>query len=786
MKKIFLVLILICFFTISCKDDETLLEKASNQISFEVAYDNLKLQNNLEVDGKDILISWESKTLGVSNDGIIDFDALSFNNNEIEIVLSANFSYDKLTLSKDYKVLVKNVNGILDEAVKELNVPNEVTNDINLLKEININGEIVNISYESDNDALTNEGIVTRSNSDITVNLKAVLSLYNRIKEVYYTVTVLGKTDYNEILTKAFDLIEIPNEIYIKFDLPNTINYLDYEIQVNYKFTNDAVKDNGLIAIDETNDLYTDVIVELSIGDIKIENRINNIKIKSFENMAIEVIDLLNIPTEANDDITLPNEMNGLELQWLSSNYRILTQTGKVNYTSKDVQVLLSLVIVLENEYNDYLYDNEYMVLIKPYDALYCIDTIEKDIVLPSETDTNIVLEKEFSYDVYGTWESSNENVISNTGFVNQQTEDVIVLLTLKLSCRGECKTYNYSVNVLKIDLTGTDEYFSMHNLIDRAINFKQENLNNLELNGSKIVLKENALVGEYESIIYKTRAFQSVVASYSCITNKEATAELLVSVRVNGEWSKYFSYGEYGLGRNNLYYDSKDKIAEIATDEINVLNGKSADAIKYKIILKRTSLEEISPQLSLVAMALDITGYTYDVDTSNLPLEKDTDLPKLYQYDVPEIGGSICSATTTTMLLKHKGFNFENQGYDYEHEYMANLVADRGHNNPTYGNWSYNMITAGAFGVDAYCARAYSFNEIKVLLNEVGPIGASVKGYFGSYSTNGHLVVLRGYKETQTGTICIFNDPAVKNVYVELPLETFITCFRGIVYVIE
>ena len=254
----------------------------------------------------------------------------------------------------------------------------------------------------------------------------------------------------------------------------------------------------------------------------------------------------------------------------------------------------------------------------------------------------------------------------------------------------------------------------------------------------------------------------------------------------INGTWSKYFTYGAYGLGRNNLYYDDSDAIAEISTDEINVLNEKTADAIKYKFIMRRTSTSEKSPVLSLVAMAFKIPGYVYNVDVSNLPKEKDNDLPKLYQYAVPEIGGTICSATTTTMLLKWKGFDFSNKGDTYEHEYMANMVADRGHNNPTYGNWSYNMITAGAFGVDAYVVRTYSWNEAKYLLNTIGPIGTNVRGYFGSYNTNGHLVVLRGYRETASGTICIFNDPAVKNVYVELPLETFLNCWRGVSYIIE
>ena len=81
----------------------------------------------------------------------------------------------------------------------------------------------------------------------------------------------------------------------------------------------------------------------------------------------------------------------------------------------------------------------------------------------------------------------------------------------------------------------------------------------------------------------------------------------------------------------------------------------------------------------------------------------KDWDVPKLYQHDVPNIGGVICSPTTTTMLLKFMGMSFKDKGYTYEHEYIARMAADPGHNSPTYGNWSYNMITAGALGATAY-----------------------------------------------------------------------------------
>ena len=65
----------------------------------------------------------------------------------------------------------------------------------------------------------------------------------------------------------------------------------------------------------------------------------------------------------------------------------------------------------------------------------------------------------------------------------------------------------------------------------------------------------------------------------------------------------------------------------------------------------------------------------------------------------------------------------------EYENRYIANLVADRGHNSPTYGNWVYNTVTMGGYGLNAYVARMYSIEELLYHLAYVGPVSLSMKG---------------------------------------------------------
>lgn len=794
MKKIIMFL-LVCFsfLLVACEKEnvEEILNKASEQVNLITeTSSNISLPKNVKVDGKEVNITWSSDNEAISIEGII-----KQGNDDVFVTLTAVFKYKDNQKEKEYKVKVLkkveevDLNKVLQSYLDTFTLPAEVETNVNLIKEDDFKYDnkdyAIKLSYVSDNTALTSEGVVTQTNTDVTVKLtvKAIIENTTMVKE--FTIVVKAN-DNEEILNKAVSEINIPTEISTNLELTNEIVIDGKKVVVTYAFSNETITSDGKVYIPEEEDVTLDAVITFTYNGQSIDKKVNGIKVLSFYSQCDIITDELNIPSETNKDITLPESYGEITLQWTSSNRKLLTNDGKVMYTDENKEVTLSLVLVIENDYADYLFDVSYKIIIMPYDAGECIEKAHSEINIDKDIESNVTLETEFSYGVKGTWTSSNEKVLSNSGVIAPTNEDVKVTLTLKLSCRGEEREYTYDCVVKKINLDGCDEYYPYHNLVDRVSNFRKEGLNNLEYRDGKIVLSEGKTEGYYESKVFKVNNFSSVVGSYSCVSGLNFTGELQISIRINGKWSKYFTYGIYGLGRNNLYYDDSDSLAEISTDEINVLNDKTADAIKYKFIMRRTTASENSPVLSLVAMAFKIPGYVYNVDTSNLPSQKDNDLPKLYQYEVPNIGPVICSATTTTMLLKNKGFDFKNKGYQYEHEFMANMVADRGHNNPTYGNWSYNMITAGAFGVDAYVVRNYSWEEVKYLLNTVGPIGTNVRGQFGSYYTGGHLVVLRGYKETSNGTICIFNDPAVKNVYVELPLETFLTCWRQVSYIIE
>lgn len=183
----------------------------------------------------------------------------------------------------------------------------------------------------------------------------------------------------------------------------------------------------------------------------------------------------------------------------------------------------------------------------------------------------------------------------------------------------------------------------------------------------------------------------------------------------------------------------------------------------------------------------MESNNYKFKVDISNLTKEKIYDVPKLYQNEVPSIGNSICSPTTSTMLLKYKGEDFK-EFDEYEHRYIAYKFKE--YNSGIFGNWVYNCVGMSSFGYNAYVSRMYSIDELVYHLATVGPCGLSVKGQMTSseknYYTNGHLIVAIGYKYVDDVLYIVCNDPNVPNVYCEYSINVIKNTWRNVAYVIE
>ena len=161
----------------------------------------------------------------------------------------------------------------------------------------------------------------------------------------------------------------------------------------------------------------------------------------------------------------------------------------------------------------------------------------------------------------------------------------------------------------------------------------------------------------------------------------------------------------------------------------------------------------------------------------------KKLDVPYRNQGSVPEIGGSICSATSLSMLLLY-------HGEEVEVEDVAWGVRDYGAGR--FGNWAYNVAYAGELGYDAYIDY-YDIDAIKWAIYTGHPVACSIKVQQGQltesghpgYQTNGHLICVVGYQERNGKKWLLINDPGHSDVKSMLESE-FETIYRGVSYIVQ
>ncbi len=785
----FYFLLLVLFLLVSCKEEvnyQKIIQKAEESIVLlNETKEDLELKTSIEIDGYVVNVSWESNNDAISSSGVV-----TRKNEDTLVILKANFSLNGYGMVKEYNITVLKKDEIKIDYKKIINdsldkfIIKTQDNKLVLPQSI-INGEYeINLTYEVKDSCIDSEYNILPFLGSKNITIEVFASLSSETVSKVYTLNIEG-IDISEFFLKAYKQVEqvIPEKITTR--LEGGVIVID-GIDVSYSFEGDFERN-----LEEEKEIMLTISLN-ALGEDFIGTKI--ISVKSYLEEMEEIVNEIIIPEETNENITLIKNYGGILLNWSSSNTRVLTDKGEVKYVKDDTIVTLTLNAEWELSEDILFIDKEYQVTIKPFSLEKCFELVLQKISMPTEVSDNFYLYNESIYDVNIMWSSSDESVITNDGKVYQDTIDRSVTLTLTLSKDGNSLSYSYDILVKKFDLDGCDKYINFHNYTDDVTDFNIDGFDNVELKDGFLVLKDDALSGVYTSYTFKTKNIYEVVGSYSCISSKNATGNLEISLRVGGVWSKYVSYGDYGLGRENLYYNQENDLIKIATDEIKVNNNKTADAIRYRFTMKRDNLSTQSPKLTNVSFAFYINNYEYNANLNNISNKVIYDVPKLYQHDVPTIGSSICSATTTTMLLKYLGYDFSNKGYTYEHEYMAQMVADRGHNNPTYGNWSYNMITAGAFGAKAKVYKIYSLDEVIEQLNTIGPVGLSISGTItgiredGSshtYTTGGHLVCVRGYEIVNGVTYFILNDPNVYGVYYKVLRSTLENVTRNITYVV-
>lgn len=667
---------------------------------------------------------------------------------------------------------------VLKKASDLVTLPSTTTENLELPSTVNVYNQIVSITWESSNQAvITNDGVVQQMLTNQAVTLEATFSYENKTTTKRFNIDIPAFTQ-EELLQYLLNTLAIPTTVESDLTLPTNIKLGNDEININWSSSNqDILTNTGVI-----NKQLSNKNVSLTASFSYLNQTLTHTFNLTISGMTpLERINYvagqINIPTSTKTNINLPTLIERVGIAWESSNPSIISKNGIVSEVDKEILITLTANFSYLGEKKTITYQIKVLPLTPAEKIQKVLDQVSFSNYVLFD---NLHLQTSFQYGIIGTWTSSNPNALSNGGIVNRSYAGEKVILTLTLILEGETmsKTFEFTI--------GSNDAFPYHTYIERAQNFVLKNFNNVKLENNKLVLENDALIGSYESNVIETNEFVSAVASWSALSGTDHTVELLVKVLVNGVWSDYLSYQPWGLGLQNKGKDqtSSNNVAKLDDDIIVINNGK-ASAFQFKVVLRRNNLTSPSPKVSLVCVTLEIPNYEYPIE-ADLPDFIDYDVPKLNQNIVPQIGNSICSPTSITMLLKYKGHSFIQYDEDeYEHRYIANLAKDYGNN--IFGNWVYNTVTASAFGHDAYVKRMYSFEELMYHLQTVGPVAASVKGNMqGLYTTNGHLIVVRGYRITPTKTTVIVNDPNLKDVYFEYNLDVFLNVWRNIVYVIE
>lgn len=606
------------------------------------------------------------------------------------------------------------------------------------------------------------------------------------MKKVIYALLLLSilflsacnPIDSNQVLLEFKEELTLPEVIDEDYPLAQSYSYQGQTIIATWESTHEDVMTCQGIIKKGLEEKTIELTVTLSL-DTHVTTKNFTVVVAAFDDQERldYVANTLLIPDETNKDIVLPKSIDGVIISWSSTHPLVLSSNGKYTETESSTNVSLTALLF----YNGETITKVFEVTALAPSAEQRVQTVYQQLTIPSTVSSSLNLATIYNTYVHATWESSHPEIIRNDGIVYLDQTQHTVTLTVQLSYGGANMTKTFTV--LTTAINEGETYYPFHTYIDRASSL--EDADNLIQVDDKLELTTTDLSAQYESEIVTTNQFASLVASFSAITNTTNSVDLQVRVRVNGTWSDYFSYGEFSLGKENkaTSVNVAGAVARLSIDELIVNGGLKADAFQYKVVLSRNTLLDPSPKLSMVAVTLDIPEYHYAI-TSELPDFVDHVVPQLNQNIVPVIGNSICSPTSITMLLKFKGHSFSE--YDeYEHRYIANITKDYGHN--IFGNWVFNTNTMGAYGHDSYVKRMYSFKELQHHLHTVGPVAASVKGDMqGLYTTNGHLIVVRGYRVTDNGIKVITNDPNLSNVYYEYDLSTFLNVWRNIVYVIE
>lgn len=318
--------------------------------------------------------------------------------------------------------------------------------------------------------------------------------------------------------------------------------------------------------------------------------------------------------------------------------------------------------------------------------------------------------------------------------------------------------------------LTNSPDMVDRLIFIESAADWRRGKRERVAVEGAKLVLADSRnrafpRRGRFDSQeIAADFPFTEVVPSWNAVATPDSGMTFQVRTRDarSGEWSPWLYMGQWGRTPHYPGRTLDFKHGEVNVDYLKLT--RPANALQVRADLYSFDLSQ-STTPTLTRMAIAYAGRVKKASdrkelTKPVVIEGDwarsLDIPYLAQGDLnPAISGSTCSPSSITMSMAYWGVNrpLEQNALDiYDREYGI------------FGNWARSAALPGQLGLKSYVRRFRNWDQVKAEIAKGNPMCASIrfgKGEFPSNvlkSTNGHLIVIRGF--TPSGDV-IVNDPA-------------------------
>ncbi|GEM45530.1 C39 family peptidase [Deinococcus cellulosilyticus] len=301
---------------------------------------------------------------------------------------------------------------------------------------------------------------------------------------------------------------------------------------------------------------------------------------------------------------------------------------------------------------------------------------------------------------------------------------------------------------------------------------------------GMDLRLQPDCNSGTLVSNELESAPFTSMILSWNGAAPAGSTLEVAVRVKIAGEWSGFYSYGQWSEANRASTPPRKDPHGHMDTDVLKLYSP--ATCYQYRVTFNRL---EGAPSPALWQMTVLTTGeeplpssHTSDQTTWGTELQ----VPSMSQLTFEE-GAGWCSPTCLKMVFGHHGVKVSVPE-------LAQRVYDSTYRGT--GNWVFNTAAAAAYGLRGYVHRLTGLPEAEHFIARGLPLVLSLSWKEGELTgapltrSTGHLILLVGF--TREGHP-IVHDPAalriedVRRVYDRLELEKlWLRHSLGMCYVIE